>query len=390
VADARTTFDEYVAWYSWATINFAADPIVCHAAAAAAMRALALSGGRDTAAQAATDAARDEASLRRTRADYGSRHRYIEWFVWARANPRFSDERCHEAAQAALQSIAAGGSQRSAAEAATRCLLTSAAADQPQLRLAETVELTLPAARPHAVPSRQAARPGSGKGVSGGRLLLVLVLWPVLAAAALAATVLALRGLAAAWIASHDADLTAIVIAELYVALLVALTLAFGGPAGLRDRLAFRFTTAGQLALALPVWLGALIAGLLATATLSPWLGPPQGNTAPLLRTSFDPLFVGIIVPTLCLLAPACEEMLFRGALYGWLRRHLPLAFAIPITAAVFAGAHLLPTLFPILFMLGIAATGMREWTGSTLNSFAVHATQNTFAVAVTYFVLAH
>jgi membrane protease YdiL (CAAX protease family) len=56
---------------------------------------------------------------------------------------------------------------------------------------------------------------------------------------------------------------------------------------------------------------------------------------------------VAIIVPTVCLLAPACEEMLFRGALYGWLRRRAPVALAIPVTAAVFAGVHLLPGLFP-------------------------------------------
>ena len=119
-------------------------------------------------------------------------------------------------------------------------------------------------------------------------------------------------------------------------------------------------------------------------------MGFPESNTDQLLGTSFDPLFVGIIVPTVCLLGPACEEMLFRGALYGWLRRRVPLGLAIPVTAAVFAGAHLLPALLPALFMFGIATAMMREWTGSTLNSFALHATQNTFAVAVTYLVLTH
>ena len=148
----------------------------------------------------------------------------------------------------------------------------------------------------------------------------------MLAAAAVGVTLLALLGLAGTWLAGHDADLGAIVVAELYVALLAALLVAFGGLAGLRDRLAFRFTSVGHLALAPPVWLAGLIAGLVATAVFSRWLGPPQSNTAPLLSTSFDPLFVGIIVPTVCLLAPACEEMLFRGALYGWLRRRTPVA----------------------------------------------------------------
>jgi membrane protease YdiL (CAAX protease family) len=371
MADARTTFDEYVSWYSWATTNLAGGPVVCHAAAAAATHALTVGCTRDLAAVVAHDAARDETTLDWAKAGYGPNERYVEWFIWARVNLRLPDERCHGAAQVALQTIAAGGTQQSATEAATRLPLRPAAAPQP-------------------VPSRQASRQVSTKRVSGKRLLLALGLWPVLAAAAVAVTVLALLGLAGNWLASHDADLGAIVVAELYVALLAALLVAFGGLAGLRDRLAFRFTSAGHIALALPVWLAALIAGMLATGLLSPWLGPPQSNTAPLLSTSFDPLFVGIVVPTVCLLAPASEEMLFRGALYGWLRWRIPVALAIPITAAVFAGAHLLPTLFPVLFMSGIALALMREWTGSTLNSFVVHATQNTFAVTVTYLALTH
>jgi membrane protease YdiL (CAAX protease family) len=119
-------------------------------------------------------------------------------------------------------------------------------------------------------------------------------------------------------------------------------------------------------------------------------LGQPQSNAVGLLSRSFDPLFVALIVPTVCLLAPACEEMLFRGVIYGWLRRHLPALPVIAITASVFAAAHLLPPLFPTLFVFGVAAAAMREWTGSTLNSFLMHVTQNSVAVAYTYAMLTH
>jgi membrane protease YdiL (CAAX protease family) len=40
--------------------------------------------------------------------------------------------------------------------------------------------------------------------------------------------------------------------------------------------------------------------------------------------------------------------------------------------------------------VFGLGAGWMRERTGSTLNSFAMHVTQNTFAVALTYVVLRH
>jgi hypothetical protein len=136
MADARTTFDEYVSSYTWATTNFAGSPVVWHAAAAAATHALTVGCSRETAAVAARDAAGDEATLYWTRAGYRSGQEYVEWFIWARANLRPPDERCHGAAQAALQVIAAGGSRRSATEAATGLRLPPAGARLPQPQLA--------------------------------------------------------------------------------------------------------------------------------------------------------------------------------------------------------------------------------------------------------------
>jgi len=232
-------------------------------------------------------------------------------------------------------------------------------------------------------------RTGSGAGVSGWRLLLALVSWAALSGLLVLAVVLVARVVAPEWAAQHRADLSAILIAGAYVALLTALLVSFGGPAGLRDRLGFRYTSLADLAIALAVWFAALIAGGVAEGALAPLLGRPESNAAGLGR-SFDPLFVGLVVPTVCLLAPACEELLFRGALYGWLRRRVPALVVMPVTAALFAAAHLLPPLIPLLFLFGLGAAWIRERTGSTLNSFAMHATQNTVAVAVTYVLLSH
>ncbi len=224
--------------------------------------------------------------------------------------------------------------------------------------------------------------------MSGWRLLLALGLWVGLGGAVVLATVLVARLLVPGWAAQHRPDVSAIVLAGAYVALLAALLLAFGGPAGVRERLAFRCTSLADVAAALGVWFLALAVGLALTQALVPVLGRPQSNTVGLLRQSFDPLFVALVVPTFCVLGPLTEELLFRGALYGWLRRRLPVAAAVPVTAAVFAAAHLLPALFPVLFVFGLGATWVRERTGSTLNSFVMHATQNTFAVALTYLLL--
>lgn len=225
-------------------------------------------------------------------------------------------------------------------------------------------------------------------GTSGRRLLLAVLLWLLIGAVVDGATLLAFRVLAGSWVASHRAGLSAALIAEAYISLLTALLLAFGGLTGLRDRLGFRYTSAADIAGALLVWIGALVAGGIVTAALAPLIGEPPSNAVSLLRRSFDPLFVAVIVPTICLLAPISEELLFRGALFGWLRSLLPSPAAIVVTAALFAGAHLLPTLFPVLFVFGLGATWVRERTGSTLNSFAMHAAQNTFAVLATYALL--
>lgn len=120
MAEVWMMFDEYVAWYSWAKSNLVRDAMVCHAAATAATQALAVGAGRDAATAAALDAAADEAAISGTRASYGYRHLYVEWFIWAKANLRLSDERCHEVAQAALQPMAAGGSQQSTTVTTTR------------------------------------------------------------------------------------------------------------------------------------------------------------------------------------------------------------------------------------------------------------------------------
>jgi membrane protease YdiL (CAAX protease family) len=218
---------------------------------------------------------------------------------------------------------------------------------------------------------------------------LTLGLWAGLVALVLGGTVLAIRSLPPSWVAGHRADLAAVLFAEAYLTLLAALLLAFGGPAGLRGRLCFRFTSLVDLAAALGAWLAAAVVGSVVTVALSPLLGQPQSNTATLLGQSFDPFFVAVVVPTACLLAPFCEELLFRGALYGWLAGHLPVPVSVLVTAAVFAGAHLLPLLFPVLFVLGLALTLIRAATGSTLNSFAMHVTQNTVAAVAFYTLLA-
>lgn len=224
--------------------------------------------------------------------------------------------------------------------------------------------------------------------MSGRRLLVAVAAWVLLTGAGLGAAVLALRLLGRPWASSHGGDAGALVLLESYLGLLGALALAFGGAGGVRDRLGFRFTSGSDLALTAGVWIGTLAGAALVTAATEPLLGRPDHTAVGLVQLSRDPLAVTLIVPTVCLLGPAAEELLFRGALYGWLRRRVRALWAVPLTAVVFATAHLAPSSFPALFVFGLGAGWVRERTGSTLNSFVLHASQNTLALWAAYALL--
>lgn len=221
--------------------------------------------------------------------------------------------------------------------------------------------------------------------ISGRRLLLVVPLWPAATAGLILLTLVPLRLFAHGWTRSHSADVFGMLLLEAYLGLLLALMLLFGGPAGLRDRLGFRYTRSQDVGLAVVAWLACLVLGIIAIAALGPLLGRPQSNAIPVFKQAFDPLFIGLVVPTVALLAPACEELLFRGAFFGWLRGRLPLWAAAVISAALFAAVHLILPLFPYLFIFGVVAAVIRERTGSTLNSFVMHAIQNSLATVAAY-----
>jgi uncharacterized protein len=126
---------------------------------------------------------------------------------------------------------------------------------------------------------------------------------------------------------------------------------------------------------------------------LGDWIGEDPGTAIP--ATVF------VVV----LFAPAAEEVIFRGALFGGLRRLVAFLFgkrrepgkgagkqsgetvsfvvAALASSTAFALLHLEPVLLPTLFVLGIALCALYRRTGSLLASFAAHATFNSFAVLI-------
>ncbi len=83
------------------------------------------------------------------------------------------------------------------------------------------------------------------------------------------------------------------------------------------------------------------------------------------------------------LLAPLCEEVVFRGYLQRTLQLRRGPAAAILLAALAFAARHLDPVRFPALVFLG-ALFGWLAWrTGSIWPAVAAHAANNLLATAV-------
>jgi len=83
------------------------------------------------------------------------------------------------------------------------------------------------------------------------------------------------------------------------------------------------------------------------------------------------------IIVLAVIIAPICEEFIFRFFIYGVLRRYFGVTVGLFFNALLFAAAHThLPSAAP-LFVLGACFTLAYEWSGSIIVSMAMHALFN-------------
>ncbi len=86
------------------------------------------------------------------------------------------------------------------------------------------------------------------------------------------------------------------------------------------------------------------------------------------------------------LIAPATEEFLFRGYIYGTVRRYLGPIAAILLSSALFALIHMNLLSLPSLFVLAICFALAYEATGSLLVPMAMHAFFNALNLGEIFF----
>jgi len=84
--------------------------------------------------------------------------------------------------------------------------------------------------------------------------------------------------------------------------------------------------------------------------------------------------------------APLTEELIFRGYLYGVIRKYRNRFWAILISAGTFAAIHVHLPAIPGLFVLAVVLAIAYEWSGSLWTSILMHSCFNAVSVYVAIF----
>ena len=127
-------------------------------------------------------------------------------------------------------------------------------------------------------------------------------------------------------------------------------------------------------------WLAIGVVGAVVALVAAEWLGslatqilPNSPNTqCTAVRDEYGG-YVAVAIPLVCVIAPLAEESIFRGFIYGWLRRRLPVLPAVVISAAVFSAAHVVLVLALPLFGVGVILALLYEYSDSLLPGAIVH-----------------
>jgi membrane protease YdiL (CAAX protease family) len=84
--------------------------------------------------------------------------------------------------------------------------------------------------------------------------------------------------------------------------------------------------------------------------------------------------------------APLCEEFIFRGLIYGGLRRSMKAPQAMLMSAAIFAVVHPPLSMLPV-FVLGLCTAWTYERSKTLLAPMLVHATYNAVILSMQFWL---
>lgn len=147
-----------------------------------------------------------------------------------------------------------------------------------------------------------------------------------------------------------------------------------------------RLVTWTDIGLAPVIFIAYMVTVSIITATIVALMpGFPADQTQDIGFRTFGTSTDNIVAfVTLVVLAPLAEETLFRGYLYGKLKRYAPPMAAALVTSLLFAVAHFQWNVGVDVFVLSLFLCGLRSLTGSIWAGVLVHMIKN----GIAYFIL--
>ena len=108
----------------------------------------------------------------------------------------------------------------------------------------------------------------------------------------------------------------------------------------------------------------------------------------PILTQAPDNFKIALIFFLAVVCAPIIEEIMFRGALYGWLRTRSSATASVVISSLIFAAVHPQGPIGMVpLTMIGMFLAVLREWRGGLLAPMIAHACVNCGTLVMVLFI---
>ncbi len=233
---------------------------------------------------------------------------------------------------------------------------------------------------------------GQEPSTSGWRLLVAMIVWILASAATGLATYAIARSVAPDW-ASDPHNLAVVITAEVYAILVASLLLVVGGGDRNRTALAINPVPGRQVWVALAALGSVYVISGLGYVLVHALASPQPSAMDVILGIGSDAGRLGsagfwtrlLIMARILVLVPLGEELLFRGALFGWLRRRLSIRWSIAISSLLFALIHQIPIILPAAFLGGVALAWVRERTGSVVPGIVAHSINGLLFMLLSY-----
>lgn len=141
-----------------------------------------------------------------------------------------------------------------------------------------------------------------------------------------------------------------------------------------------------DVGIAIIAFAGYLLTSIMVIALLSQIpgfnLNQPQdiGQSQPQMLSSYVIAFIGLVV-----LPPLYEELIFRGFMFGALRRYVSFWVSTILVSVAFAVVHGQPNVAADTFVLSIFLCALRERTGGIWAPILVHAFKNGLAFTMLF-----